>query len=92
MSPKKRKSNRKDCKTPYKQKRTPSRAEIDNDPSLQFFPLYRRGELVVSDNHNECVRFWSYEAENKVRLASLNGITPIDEMFDVLSIRRPCSR
>ena len=62
-------------------------AELKNDPSLRWCP-YRRSELVYSDVHQAPVRFLEY-ANDRVLLASLNGIAPLPVTAGRLQVRRP---
>ena len=67
---------------------TPS--QLANDPSLRWCP-YRRHELVWSDAYQDCLRFWGYEGEGMVRLATLmlGRIDGPEGLVPELSVRRP---
>lgn len=71
-------------------KYVPSAAELVNDPSLKWHQ-YKQGEAVYCETLQENVRFMSYQ-QDKVKLATLNGIAEIPGLFDKLSIRRLTSR
>lgn len=67
-------------------KHAPSEAELQNDPSLRYTP-YRSGELVYSDDHEQVMRFLEY-AGDKIRLATVNALTPLSTLVKKLSVRR----
>lgn len=68
------------------QKHKPTEAELANDPSLKWTP-YQHYETVWSDAHGRLVRFVNYYME-KVCLADLDTLAPLDGLFDSLTIRR----
>lgn len=65
-------------------------AELANDPSLKWCP-YREAEAVWSDLHRTDVRFLRYE-EGKVRLATIDGISPLPDLVERTQVRRASSR
>ncbi len=74
-------------KKPLKEKKRQFTVEeLANDESLQWCP-YRKGEAVWSDIHGEALRFYRY-VKDKVQLASLQGIAPLEELVSPLQIRR----
>lgn len=74
-------------------KRILTQAEIDNDPSLRWFP-YKYAELLWCDEYQTYYRFVAYEGDS-VRLATVNGIARIDGdkgLAKVLYVRRPTGK
>ena len=65
--------------------------QVENDPSLRWYPLYRYSEILWSDAHQACVRFGAY-LEGKPEwysLCTLNGIADMPGEYHRLSVRRP---
>lgn len=60
--------------------------QLKNDPSLGVAP-YHIGEALWSDHHNQILRFYGYKGE-KVRLATVMGLSPLPELVKQEQVRR----
>lgn len=76
-------------KTRPQKRRNPTPEEIENDPSLRYYP-YRTGEQLYVDALGGLVRFLRYDGRGKIRVATMDGITEIKGCaYEPLKVRRP---
>lgn len=64
--------------------------ELENDPSLKWFP-YHRWEALWHEEKQANFRFVRYE-DGMIRIATMNGISELPELVKKTDVRRITSR